>query len=249
MASNSETGHAKNVANFKDLIAVCTGLGATYNPSKTSLKAGELNGKLKNSQQSIKTLNQLTPLLTNAINERENIYEPLSKLAARINAAVVSSEVPSNLLPDVKTLTRKLQGKRATPKKDDPPKDPQNPGEEGPKNISVSQLSFDSMYNNLEKLIELLAAQDGYVPNETDLSVTGLRAMLTQMDTLNTAVLNAQKPVVNARTARNTELYHPETGLVKIANGVKAYIKSVFTMKSPEYKQVSRLQFDKPRDN
>ena len=31
MASTSETGHAKNVANFQDLIEFVTGYGATYN--------------------------------------------------------------------------------------------------------------------------------------------------------------------------------------------------------------------------
>ena len=38
MASTSEVGHAKNVANFQDLIEFVTGYGATYNPSKSSLK-------------------------------------------------------------------------------------------------------------------------------------------------------------------------------------------------------------------
>lgn len=38
MASTSETGHAKNVANFQDLIAFVTGYGATYNPIKNALK-------------------------------------------------------------------------------------------------------------------------------------------------------------------------------------------------------------------
>jgi hypothetical protein len=131
----------------------------------------------------------------------------------------------------------------ATPKKDDPPVDPPNPGEEKPRNISVSQLSYDSRVENLEKLLELLAAQPGYIPNETDLSVAGLQALLTQLDAANTAVINTQKPVVNARILRNTELYHPDTGIIKVANDVKAYIKSVFTIKSPEYKQASKLQF------
>jgi hypothetical protein len=38
MASTSETGHAKNVANFQDLIAFVKGYGTTYNPSKSALK-------------------------------------------------------------------------------------------------------------------------------------------------------------------------------------------------------------------
>jgi hypothetical protein len=42
MASTSETGHAKNVANFQDLISFVTSYGATYNPSKNGLKLPQL---------------------------------------------------------------------------------------------------------------------------------------------------------------------------------------------------------------
>jgi hypothetical protein len=38
MASTTETGHAKNVATFEDLMSFCTVYGATYNPSKAALK-------------------------------------------------------------------------------------------------------------------------------------------------------------------------------------------------------------------
>ena len=43
MPSTSETGHAKNVANFEDLISFCNGYGAAYNPSKAALTITELN--------------------------------------------------------------------------------------------------------------------------------------------------------------------------------------------------------------
>ncbi len=37
MKSTYKTGHAKNVANFQDLIEFITGYGVSYNPSKKSL--------------------------------------------------------------------------------------------------------------------------------------------------------------------------------------------------------------------
>lgn len=43
MSSNSETGHAKNVANYEKLIADVTALGVTFNPSKANLKLTALN--------------------------------------------------------------------------------------------------------------------------------------------------------------------------------------------------------------
>jgi hypothetical protein len=53
MASTSETGHAKNVANLQDLISFCNGYGASYNPTKNALKLPQLNALLTTSQTSI----------------------------------------------------------------------------------------------------------------------------------------------------------------------------------------------------
>jgi hypothetical protein len=53
MASTTETGHAKNVATFEDLISFCTGYGATYNPSKATLKLPALNHTTYSSKRSI----------------------------------------------------------------------------------------------------------------------------------------------------------------------------------------------------
>ena len=53
MASTSETGHAKNVANFQDLISFVVGYGATYNPTKDALKLPQLNALLTTSQTSL----------------------------------------------------------------------------------------------------------------------------------------------------------------------------------------------------
>ena len=42
MAGNSETGHAKNVANFDNLISIVKGYGEAYNPSRVALKLTSL---------------------------------------------------------------------------------------------------------------------------------------------------------------------------------------------------------------
>ena len=52
MASTSETGHAKNIANFQDLISFCQGYGATYNPTKESLENTPTTNSISTSQQS-----------------------------------------------------------------------------------------------------------------------------------------------------------------------------------------------------
>jgi hypothetical protein len=47
----------------------------------------------------------------------------------------------------------------------------------------------------------------------------------------------------NARISRNKLFYDRETGLVKVASDVKKYVKSVFGATSPEYTQVSGVEF------
>ncbi|MBI4929199.1 MAG: hypothetical protein HY841_00430, partial [Bacteroidetes bacterium] len=52
MASTTETGHAKNVANFEDLISFCTGYGTSYNPSKAGIKLPALNTQFTGAKNS-----------------------------------------------------------------------------------------------------------------------------------------------------------------------------------------------------
>ena len=42
MKNNSETGHAKNVANLEKLVAICLSFGEKYNPSIEAIQAATL---------------------------------------------------------------------------------------------------------------------------------------------------------------------------------------------------------------
>jgi hypothetical protein len=112
MASTTETGHGKNVANFEDLISFCTGYGTSYNPSKAGIKLPALNTQFTSAKNSLTAINTALPPNTNAVNAREIIFTPLSKLITRVVNAVDSSSVPKQIVADVKTIARKIQGKR-----------------------------------------------------------------------------------------------------------------------------------------
>lgn len=246
MASTSETGHSKNVANFEDLISFCTGYGAKYNPSNPTLTLATLNTLFTNAKASLTTLNTTLAPWTNAVNAREIAFKPLNPLITRVINALDSTEASSQIVADARSISKKIQGVRAKPKKDKPV-DPNNPDPD-PKSVSASQMSYDSRIENLEKLVKLLAAQPEYTPNETELQVTSLDALHSNLKTLNTSAVTTYTGVSNARIARNNVLYAPVTGLVEIAGSVKKYIKSVFGATSPEYKQVSSIKFVKPKE-
>lgn len=243
MASISEKGHAKNVANFEDLIAFCKGYGTIYNPSKTSILLSSLELKRTQALDSLKSVNTFIPPWSNAYIARQNVFNPLSKLVTRIFNAVIASDVAPQVIAEVKTITRKLQGKRATPITKTESQDTENPVEESAKNISASQQGTDDKIAFFDKLIEVLKAQPGYAPNEPDLTITKLIDLHSSMVSTNSAVINAYVPLSNARADRDKILYEPTTGLVKVASEVKAYVKSVFGASSAEFKQVRALEF------
>jgi hypothetical protein len=250
----NETGHAKNVANFEDMISFVTGYGVTYNPSKNEITLPQLNALLSNAKNSLTNTNAALVLLNNAKNARDIAFAPLSKLTTRIFAALDATNASKQMVKGAKTICRKLQGKRA--EKIPTPTPPTTPTATTAltilppvpaQTISASQMGFDNRIENFSKLILLLTGEPLYIPNETDVKLITLNALLTTLKTTNTAVIDSTTIASNARINRNKILYLPATGMCDIQAEVKKYIKSVFGATSPQYKQISGIKFTKAR--
>lgn len=242
MKSTSETGHAKNVGNFEVLISSCTGFGTMYNPSNPALYLNALETIHNNALNSVTSVNSSLSAYNMATDDRETAFSKIGKLSTRIINALSASPVSKEAVDDAKTYTRKLQGRRATrisAKK----MLSETPAVEAHKIISASQLSFDNRISNFDKLVQHLSAQSGYAPNETELKVTTLNAFLSELVNKNTAAINAFTALNNTRIARNKVLYDSPIGLVPVASEVKKYVKSVFGSTSPEFRQISKIQF------
>ena len=184
MASNSETGHPKNVANFEDLISFCIGYGATYNPVKVSIKIPALNTVRTNGQNSLTAVNIANTAFINTTNTRVIVFDPLKPLSTRIVSALSATDATDELIEDAKTINRKIQGSRKKPL---PPPDPNNPGD----TTSVSQQSYDNLIENFARLVELVKSEPTYTPNEVDLQTASLDALVLDLRAKNTAVINA----------------------------------------------------------
>ncbi len=244
MASTSETGHAKNVANFEELIGFCNGYGAAYNPSKTSIKVAALQTLLTNAQNVLASVKVTKTEFDNATNDRE--VAPLKKLITRVANALSATDVVQQTIDDANTANFKIQGRRATAKA------VAKPAKEGqvaevPNNISTSQQSFDSQVDNLAKLIQTLSAEPLYTPNEVELQVASLNTLLTDLKSKNSAVVTATASASNTRIQRDQVLYATLTGLYDTAQAVKQYVKPMFGATSPQFKQVSGIKFTTAR--
>lgn len=241
MASQFETGHAKNVANFQELTAFVVGFGNAYNPTKNALKVPQLNALLAEAQNKLTDVVAKNTSYNNAVNERVLEFGSVRELATRLVNAIQATDASAEKIRDAKGFNRKLQGKRATQTaptttSTDAP---------APNKISASQQSFDQRIQHFAGLVSVLASEPSYSPNENDLKITTLSAKQASLQAKNTAVAIAFANVSSSRIARNNTLYDDTTGLVTTALEVKKYIKSVFGAASPEFAQVKGIEFKK----
>ena len=242
MASTSETGHAKNVANLQDLISFVTGYGATYNPTKNALKLPQLTALATASQASLADVVTKNTAYNNKVNERVVAFSNLKALSTRLINALQTTDATTQKVADAKAFNKKLQGVRA--KAVTTPPDPNAPA---PNTISTSQQSYDQQIQHLAGIISVLQTEPSYAPNENDLKIVTLTAKQTDLTAKNIAVATAYTNVSNSRIARDTNLYATTTGLFDIATEVKKYIKSVYGATSPQFAQVKGIEFTKKR--
>ena len=236
MASTTETGHAKNVAIFEDLISFCTGYGATYNPSKAALKLPALATQLTGANAALPAVKVAKTAYDNATNAREVSFKPLKSLATKIVNGIAATEATAQTVDDIKSTNLKIQGKRAKAV-EKPDAKALAAGAEPVKTASTSQQSYDKLMDHFAQMIATLTAEPKYLPNENELKVATLNTMLTDLKAKNTAVINATTALSNARIARDKILYADTTGMLDTAQDVKQYVKSLFGASSPQYKQ------------
>jgi len=242
MASTSEVGHAKNVANFQDLIEFVTGYGATYNPSKNSLKLPQLVALKATAETKLTDVISKNTAYNNKVNERMIAFGNLKSLSTRLVNALQTTDASDETIDDAKGFNRKMQGKKASSTQT--PTDPNAPA---PNTISTSQQSYDQLIQHFSGLKSVLEAEPSYTPNETELQVATLTTKIADLNTKNTAVATAYTNISNSRIGRNETLYTSENGIYETASEVKKYVKSVFGASSPQYNQVSGIKFNKPR--
>lgn len=177
MSSTSEVGHAKNIANFEDLISFCTGYGAVYNPSKSALQLPQLNTLFTTAQTNLANVTTTATAYYNAVNTRVVAFEGLKKLSTRLVNALEATYATKSTKADAKGFNKKIQGAGGKLTKADAGKviatvTAGAETAEAAKTISTSQQSYDNMVEHFSKLIDVLNTEPSYAPNETELQIT-----------------------------------------------------------------------------
>ena len=219
-----------------------TGYGATYNPSKSSLKLAQLVALKATAEAKLTDVISKNTNYNNKVNERMVAFSNLKSLSTRLVNALQTTDATTQTINDAKTFNRKMQGKKASASQT--PTDPNAPA---PTTISTSQQSYDQLIQHLTGLKSVLEEEPSYTPNEAELQVATIDAKIADLTAKNTAVSTAYTNISNSRISRNETLYTSDNGIFETASEVKKYIKSVFGASSPQYNQVSGIKFSKPR--
>ena len=238
MASTSETGHAKNIANFQTVIEFVMGYGSSYNPSKNSLKLPALIALKDTAENALTDVVTKNTLYNNKVNDRISAFSGLKTLSTRLINSLQTTDATKETIEDAKSFNRKMQGKRASDKQEST-----DVNKEAPKTISTSQQSYDQLIQHLTGLKSILESESSYSPNEDDLQVNSLDSLISDLSKKNTEVAKAYTNVSNSRLTRNQTLYTKDDSLVETASEVKKYVKSVFGAKSPQYDQIKGIEF------
>ena len=108
MASTSEVGHAKNVANLGTGIQILQEMGTLYNPSNTNIQLTNLVSFKTAIEGTISQINSKIPSYKNAVANREVAIEKLGKTSTKVlnfsKSLNISTTDKENILSQVKKI-------------------------------------------------------------------------------------------------------------------------------------------------
>lgn len=236
MASTSEVGHAKNVANLQKLIEQVT-VFTNYDPSIDQLKIANLQTLYEAAEAELGKLGDKKNINKDAIYARQQAFEHIKKNSTRIMNQLDILNLPEGKMNQAISVNRIIQG---TKLKKDPPATPPAPDA---KENSTSRQSYTELAENFGTLVQILEALPNYKPNEEDLKIANLTIFHKALEDTTKAVDQTEAALNNQFISRNKLFYTEETGLYSIAQDVKKYVKSVYGATSPEFKTVSDIKF------
>lgn len=236
MASTSETGHAKNVANLQKLTEQVT-VYSLYNPPVDNLKVANLQTLYTTASTKLGEVEDKRNANKNAITVRQSAFENLKSTSTKIINHLEILGLPSGTIDQAKSLNRVIQGgqkKAETPVEE---------GKEGTKTVSTSRQSYTQMAENFGILLQLLGTIPNYSPNEEDLKLANLNTYKDSLVSSTQSVDQTEAELNSKLIERDQLLYADGTGLYSIAQNVKKYVKSLYGATSPEYANVSGIEF------
>jgi hypothetical protein len=170
----AESGDQNLLGNYRQLIdVVCA--DTNYNPANADITKASPAIHFTASALTLDEVAAKSAPSKMATSVRQAAYEPLSGLLRRSFNMLKAAGVSKGVLDDAQTHVRKVTGTRKSPK---PKVNPSTPETEDDKQHSASQMSFDNRRGNVAAYVAILANVPTYNPNEDELKVSSLQALV-----------------------------------------------------------------------
>ncbi|WP_316831342.1 hypothetical protein [Pedobacter aquatilis] len=238
MASTSEVGFAKQLADYEDFLELLSKLGDLYMPPKRELHLINLRNHLTTAKEAMREVSTFLPPYSTAVDKQTLVFSLLNdKITRSLNFYKVCISNPKEI-DTAKNLADKIRG---VSKKSKSVKDADIPK----KNVSQSQLSFDSRIENLKQYIDVLSASGEYATSGSGIDIEDLNSILTDMEATNGSVAAAKLPLEEARNKRYQIFYAPNSGLADLVINVKRYVRATLAKDNPFYNAITGFTFKK----
>lgn len=235
MASKSEVGHKKNVANFSAACTILEEMGPMYNPTNTLILLDNLDPIKDVLATAMENLDTKMATFRAISADKENTLEQMDKKATKVLQYFKSLNVPQNEVDNIAAQVKKIRGDRKKP--------PTNPEEGNDDSVSTSQQSLDSKIANFNTLIAQLEAFPEYAPNETEIQIVTLKNYIESLSALRGNLRTASDQLITARAGRNNPLYYNDPNVMELMRFVKNYVKSLGQPAHPYYEALVDLKF------
>lgn len=240
MSSTSEVGHAKNVANLQKLTEQVT-VYTLYNPPVDNLKLPQLQSLYTSAVAKLAEVEDKRTANKNAIALRQVAFENLKPTSTRIINLLDILGLPEATLDQAKSLNRSIQGTSKKPKTTT--ENPDNGQPSTNNSISTSRQSYTQQAENFGILLQLLETIPAYTPNEDELKPTNLTPYHASLVST-TQTVDQTEAELNVKLIERDQIFYTDgTGLYSIALNVKKYVKGLYGATSPEYSNVSSIEF------
>lgn len=236
MSSTSEVGHAKNVANLQKITQQVTTY-SLYNPPIENIALANLQTLYTTATAKLAEVEDKRNANKNAIIIRQTAFENLKSTCTKIVNLLEILGLSQGTLDQARSMNRAIQG--SSKKTTTPPEE----GKETSKTASTSRQSFTQQAENFGILLQLLATIPGYTPNEEDLKLNNLTNYHASLMSATQAVDQTEAELNTKLIERDKILYAEGAGLYTIAQNIKKYVKSLYGATSPEYTNVSAIEF------
>jgi hypothetical protein len=168
------------------------------------------------------------------INQNTELFKPLNKLVTRIVNFFDSTMASSQAKKDARGMANIIRGYNAKKPKGLAP---------DAEWVSRSHQSMVQKLNKFKELIDFIASNGNYNPNEVQLQASTLTLLWNDMSTSLTNLATVLAPIDQVKATMYRLIYGSPAGMIDTAMLVKKYAKALLGAQSIEVKAISAIRF------